>query len=158
MEREPVRGKIERVENPKYSQPREEDGNKERKKAVARIKQRRIRGGFYFDPPEFIKTHNSGCICIDNKNEYCLKYAVAFAERFKDCHRDPPRRYLQYEKYFNEHNYKRINFPVGYNDLEKFHQDNPNTIMKIYGVKDVSKHTTNKELHQKYVFVQNMNS
>ena len=135
-------------QNPKYSQPRYEDGNNKRKKAVARSKHKK-RGGFYFEPPEFIKNSKSGCICIDNKNEYCLKYANACAEHFKDCHREHPRRHQQYEKYFDEHNYKRMNFPVGYNDLEKFHKDNPNTILKIYGVKGVSKHTTKIEHHQK---------
>jgi hypothetical protein len=119
--------------NDKYSQPREEDGKNKRKKAAARGKQRRIRGGFYFEPPEFIKNSKSGCIWIDNKDEYCLKYAVACAEHFKDCS-DHPRRHQHYMKYFEEHNYKRMNFPIGYNDLEKFHKDNPNTILNIYGV------------------------
>ena len=99
-------------QNPKYSQPSDEDGNNKRKKAIARSKHR-IQGGFYFDPPAFIKTHNSGCICIDNKNEYCLKYVIACAEHFHDCHREHPRRHQQYEKYFSEHDYKRMNFPVG---------------------------------------------
>ena len=49
----------------------------------------------------------------------------------------------------NTTNYKRMNFPVSYNYLEKFHKDNPNTILKIYGAKGASKHTTKKELHQK---------
>ena len=37
-----------------------------------------------------------------------------------------------------------MNFPVGYNDLEKFHKNNPNTILNIYSAKGVSKHTTKK--------------
>ena len=71
------------------------------------------------------------------------------AEHFHDCHREHPRRHQQYEKYFNEHDYKRMNFPVGYRDLEKFQKDNPNIVLKIYGATGVSKHTTKKELHQK---------
>ena len=152
MEREPFRGERgergKEEKNPKYSQPREEDGNNKRKKAVARGKKRKLRGGFYFELPDFLKNSKSGCICIDNKNEYCLKYDNACAEHFNDCHREHPRRHQQYEKYFDEHNYKIMNFPVGYNDLEKFHKDNPNTILKIYGATGVSKHTTKKELHQ----------
>ena len=118
--------------NDKYSQPREEDGINKRKKAVSRSKQIKVLGGFYFEPPSFIKTHNSGCICIDNKDEYCLKYAVACAKHFMDCHREHPRRHQQYEQYFVEDNYKRMNFPVGYNDLEKFHKDNQNTIEDLW--------------------------
>ena len=85
--------------NSKYSQPREEDGNNKRKKAVARSKQRRIRGGFYFEPPSFIKNSKSGCICIDNKNQFCLKYAI-LCDHLNDFHRGNPRRYLQYDEIF----------------------------------------------------------
>ena len=42
-----------------------------------------------------------------------------------------------------------MNFPVGYKDIEKFEENNPNIVLKIYGVKGVSTHTTKKELHQK---------
>ena len=42
-----------------------------------------------------------------------------------------------------------MNFPVGYKNIEKFEENNPNIVLKIYGVKGVSTHTTKKELHQK---------
>jgi hypothetical protein len=134
--------------NDKYSQPREEDGNNKRKKAVSRNKQRKYVEDFILNH-HHLSTHNSGCICIDNKDEYCLKYAIACGEHFHECHINHQKRHQHYIKYLDEHNYNIMNFPVGSNDLEKFHRDNPKTIMKIYGAKGVSKHTTKKELHQR---------
>src|SRR5271157_5582745 len=55
----------------------------------------------------------------------------------------------QYDKYFSDYNFKGMNFPVGYNDIEKFQDNNPNIVLKIYGVKGVLTHTTKKELDQK---------
>ena len=38
--------------------------------------------GFYFDPPTCLQHFKSGCICIDNKDEFCLKYAISAVDNY----------------------------------------------------------------------------
>ena len=83
------------VENEKYANPRQSDGRNKRAKAKARANQHR--GGFYFEPPDCLKHRESGVIVIDNKNEYCFKYAVCASLHYNDKHREHPKRHTQYE-------------------------------------------------------------
>lgn len=88
------------------------DGRNKRAKAAARAKHADKRCGFYFDPPYFIKRNESGCICIDNKGQFCLKYAIACADHLRDIERYHPNRHKQYEQYLTDYDYKGMNFPA----------------------------------------------
>jgi hypothetical protein len=97
--------------------------------------------------PECLKHHESGCITIDNKNQYCFKYSIACAEHLRDKQREHPRRHSQYEEYFAEHDYSGMNFPVDYRSMEKFHEKNTDTIVKVWAVQDAKPHMTTKQIH-----------
>ena len=128
--------------NPKRTRPRKEDGKNKRLKANARRKHSK-RGGFYFDPPSFMKNSKSGCICVDDKGGRCLQYAIeAVLHPSTSGH---PSRHKQYEQYFKEHNWRGMNFPSSYKDLETFCKNNPDILLKVYS-QTGSKNTTKKQL------------
>ena len=131
---------------PNRKQTRETDGNNSRAKANARRKHER-KAGFYFDPPTCLQNSKSGCVCIDNKNELCLKYATSAVDNW-DERSEHPKRHKQYEKYFPKYNYKGMNFPSGYEDCEKFNKNNPNLMLKAYACYGVTKNMTKQQIFQ----------
>ena len=127
---------------PDRKQAEEYDGSNKRIKANARKKHDR-RAGFYFDPPTCLQQPKSGCICIDNKDEFCAKYAISAVDNYEK-HSEHPRRHKQWEKYFKNYQWKGMNFPSGYEDCEKFNENNPNLLLKAYAYYGATK-TTKKQ-------------
>ena len=75
------------------------------------IKKHDRKAGFYFDPPTCLQHNKSGCICIDNKDEFCLKYAVSAVDNYIE-HSEHPKRHKQYEKYFLKIQLERNEFSM----------------------------------------------
>ena len=68
--------------SPTEKQAEESDGSNKRIKANAR-KKHDHKAGFYFDPPTCLQQSKSGCICIDNKDEFCAKYAISAVDNYE---------------------------------------------------------------------------
>ena len=92
-----------------------------------------------------MKHRESGVIVIDNKNEYCFKYAVCASLHYNDKHREHPKRHTQYEEYFDNYNWKVINFHVVTRYIETFQNNNPDIIVKAYSNYDVNPHATKEK-------------
>ena len=98
-----------------------------------------------------MKNSKSGCICVDDKGGRCLQYAIeAVLHPSTSGH---PSRHKQYEQYFKEHNWRGMNFPSSYKDIETFCKNNPDILLKVYS-QTGSKNTTKKQLFplQPYYF------
>ena len=115
-----------------------ENENNHRIKTKAKVKHKRHRAGFYFELPAWLG--KKGVLRIDNKDEYCFKYAVCAC-----LHPSPdplhPRRHTQYEQFFHLYNWKGMNFPVGYRDMEIFERNNPNIIIKSWKMENMDSKT-----------------
>ena len=85
-----------------------------------------------------------GVLRIDNKDEYCFKYAVCACLHPSSDTKNPCR-HIQYEQFFPLYNWKGMSFPVGYRDIEIFEKNNPNIVIKSWKMENMNIHTNIKD-------------
>ena len=81
-----------------------------------------LRGSSYFELPEKVK--NSGaCINIKNEDNACFKYCVQCV--LHDIINKPhPEKMYHYKKIEDHLDWSMMNFPINFNDIDKFEKKN----------------------------------
>ena len=87
------------------------------------------RGGSHIDFPSCIKNQKA-IINTKSKDNKCFRNAITAALNYKD-NNNHPERISNLKRFFDQYNWKDIEFPSQWKDWKKFEQNNKTTALNI---------------------------